>query len=185
VPVSNHLKVEVFAAENIAALQTEECAGLRRFRRSQADTRFPGLDGASHVQEFLREVPQDFRHTVITNRIAAGVPIQAVASLAGRCSVAVTLERHNHATLPTTPATWRCQSKMGKARLLALAALLALTSCSFGGQLRGTPYDTDDDPIEVDVDLCDSACDPGPMGDQGASPLDTMPDDLPPRRASE
>jgi integrase len=38
-----------------------------------------------------------FRHTVITERLARGVPLQAVSRLAGHSSVAVTDSRYNHA----------------------------------------------------------------------------------------
>ena len=37
-----------------------------------------------------------FRHTLITKRLASGVPIQAVAALAGHSSVATTDRRYNH-----------------------------------------------------------------------------------------
>lgn len=38
-----------------------------------------------------------FRHTVITERLARGVPMHAVSRLAGHSSVAVTDARYNHA----------------------------------------------------------------------------------------
>lgn len=40
----------------------------------------------------------NFRHTVITNRIASGMPLQAVASLAGHRNPTLTATRYNHAT---------------------------------------------------------------------------------------
>jgi integrase len=39
-----------------------------------------------------------FRHTVITERLARGVPLQAVSKLAGHASVATTANRYDHTT---------------------------------------------------------------------------------------
>lgn len=105
VPLTNRLRDEVFTAENIAWMKSHGRAGRNSFRRPVDVHPFPW--GYTTVQgRFERFCERTglpnrgfhcFRHTVITERLARGVPLQAVSRLAGHSSVAVTDGRYNHA----------------------------------------------------------------------------------------
>lgn len=105
VPLTRRLRSEVFTPENIAWLKSTEKQGRLAFRRDIAKHPFPW--GYTTVEgRFARFCERTglpdrgfhcFRHTVITERLARGVPLQAVSKLAGHSSVAVTDARYNHA----------------------------------------------------------------------------------------
>lgn len=105
VPLTRWLSGTVFAPENVSVLQLEVRNGHRQWTRPQAEHPFPWSYTTVHLifKRFCEKhgLPNrgfhNFRHTVITNRIADGMPIQAVAALAGHRTAAVTLQRYNHA----------------------------------------------------------------------------------------
>lgn len=102
VPLSRRLAGAVFTPENIAKLKVEG----REFTRDPKVFVFPwqystvyGMFGRFCTRRGLPNRGfHNFRHTVITERIARGVPIQAVATLAGHRSPAITMARYSHAT---------------------------------------------------------------------------------------
>lgn len=104
IPLTPRLVGEVFTPANIEALKTEKHG--RGWSKPQAEYPFPWTYSTVYMmfKRFCEKhgLPNrgfhNFRHTVITNRIARGVPIQAVASLAGHRSPTVTLARYSHAT---------------------------------------------------------------------------------------
>jgi len=106
IPLTPRLRDEVFTPENIHKLQTEERNGHRQWRRPQAEYPFPWTYSTVHLmfKNFCEKTGlpnrgfHNFRHTVITDRIARGVPIQAVAALAGHRTPAITMKRYSHAT---------------------------------------------------------------------------------------
>lgn len=97
---------ELLTEENIAALKVETHGSFGgEYTRSPAQFVFPYhyTTVMMRLRRFCEALGieyrgfHNFRHTVITNRIARGVPIQAVASLAGHSSPAITMARYNHA----------------------------------------------------------------------------------------
>lgn len=106
IPLARHLHKEVFSDENILRLMHEQRNGRRAFHRSSLVHPFPWAYATVHLRfrSFCDVVGvpnrgfHTFRHTKITERLARGVPIHAVAALAGHSSVAVTDRRYNHAT---------------------------------------------------------------------------------------
>lgn len=103
VPMTKRLK-GMFTDDNIDKLLTEKRNGRRQFNRSPAVHPFPWT--YSSVMKRLEHlcatagVPyrgwHNFRHSLITRRLAEGVPIQAVSALAGHSSVSVTDRLYNH-----------------------------------------------------------------------------------------
>jgi len=101
VPLSSHLVSNVFTPANIKRLQTE---GRGDYKRSIEEYPFPWAYNSvnGRMERFCERIGvenrgfHNFRHTVITNRLADGVPIQAVAALAGHTSIATTDRRYNH-----------------------------------------------------------------------------------------
>jgi integrase len=106
VPLTQRLRRQVFTPENIAWMKEHDKAGANSFRRTVDKHPFPwGYTTAQGRFERFCErtgLPNRgfhcFRHTVITERLARGVPLQAVSRLAGHSSVAVTDDRYNHAS---------------------------------------------------------------------------------------
>lgn len=104
VPLSRRLREEVFTPENIETLKHQNKRGTQAFRRDPAVYLFPWGYGTVHasLDRFCEaaDLPNrgfhNFRHTVITSRLAAGVPLQAVAALAGHSSAVITDRRYNH-----------------------------------------------------------------------------------------
>lgn len=113
----NHEPQYVPLTKRFTALLTPECVsylksendrrnGVRKYKRSPEEFLFPYTYevARSRFASFCRDTGlpnrgfHNFRHTVITQRIAAGVPIQAVSSLAGHRNVQTTLNRYSHAT---------------------------------------------------------------------------------------
>jgi integrase len=96
----------VFTVDHIRQLQEETRNGRRQFARDV--TEYPFLwTYSSGYKRFIHfcgvtGLPHrglhNFRHTVITNRLARGVPIHAVAALAAHSSTSVTDRRYNHTT---------------------------------------------------------------------------------------
>lgn len=104
VPLTKRLREEVFTPENRVWMMTHEKAGSMAFHRDVTTHPFPWGYGTLHgrFDRFCERsgLPNRgfhcFRHTVITERLARGVPIQAVSKLAGHSSIAVTDSRYNH-----------------------------------------------------------------------------------------
>jgi integrase len=104
VPLNTVLREEVFTPHLIRRLKEERREGRRAWHRSPQDYPFPWSYSTVHGM-FDRYCDNlgvenrgfhNFRHTVITGRLAAGMPIQAVAALAGHSSVQTTDIRYNH-----------------------------------------------------------------------------------------
>lgn len=104
VPLNTVLREEVFTSLNIERLKAERRAGRNAWDRSPQDYPFPWSYSTVHGM-FDRYCSRlgienrgfhNFRHTVITGRLASGMPIQAVAALAGHSSVQTTDLRYNH-----------------------------------------------------------------------------------------
>lgn len=106
VPLPSRLRNEVFTPENIAKLKAERRSGNRRWNRDPEKYPFPWAYTTAYnmFSRFCEKADlpnrgfHNFRHTVITARIAQGMPIQAVAALAGHATPSVTLARYSHAT---------------------------------------------------------------------------------------
>lgn len=104
VPLTKRLRDEVFTPENISWMKSHERSGRNAFRRPVDKHPFPWSYGTAkgRFERFCERtgLPDRgfhcFRHTVITERLARGVPLQAVSRLAGHSSVAVTDDRYNH-----------------------------------------------------------------------------------------
>lgn len=106
VPLSRRLVEDVFSPEHIELLRNDVRKGRRAFQRSPLVHPFPWSYATVHTtfESFCKStgLPNRgfhcFRHTLITQRLARGVPIQAVAALAGHSSVSVTDRTYNHST---------------------------------------------------------------------------------------
>lgn len=107
VPLGTRLHERVFTPENIVQLKTELVgAHGGRFSRDPQTHPFPWTYPTvlRRFEWYCEAIGVPYRglhclrHTLITRRIAAGVPIQAVAALAGHSSPATTLARYSHAT---------------------------------------------------------------------------------------
>lgn len=105
VPMPRRLRTEVFTPGNISRLKGESREGQRNdWNRPVAEHPFPWSYGTARARfEYLCRVTglpnrgfHNFRHTVITNRLARGMPLQAVSALAGHSSTAITDRRYNH-----------------------------------------------------------------------------------------
>lgn len=103
IPLTRRLREDVFTEENVQTLRAER---VGRKARDPEFFVFPWQYTTVHkmFERFCNRTGlpnrgfHAFRHTVITQRIAAGVPIQAVSTLAGHRSTQVTMGRYNHAT---------------------------------------------------------------------------------------
>lgn len=107
VPLTRRLVEDVFTPENIEWMkQTPLRKGSSANVGDPKDQPFPWSYNVARARfgRFCKRagLPDKgfhcFRHTVITERLARGVPIQAVAALAGHRSVATTDQRYNHTT---------------------------------------------------------------------------------------
>jgi integrase len=105
--VLNSFLVEgVWSPANILTMREEVRHGRAAYHRSPKKYPFPWEYGTvyNRFRFFCRQLGiesrgfHNFRHTVITNRLASGMPIQAVAALAGHANVQQTSTRYNHAT---------------------------------------------------------------------------------------
>lgn len=104
IPLSTRLTTTVFTDEVILKLMHEKRTGQRAFRRSPLEHPFPWAYATVNLRfRYFCDATglpnrgfHTFRHSLITERLARGVPIQAVASLAGHSSVSVTDRRYNH-----------------------------------------------------------------------------------------
>ena len=104
VPLTRRLRDEVFTPANIEWMKSHEKAGHMAFRRDVSRHPFPWNYSTvkGRFERFCERtgLPDRgfhcFRHTVITERLARGVPLQAVSKLAGHSSVAVTAARYDH-----------------------------------------------------------------------------------------
>lgn len=102
VPLSARLVNEVFTPENIEHIR--QMPTKRKTLRDPAEFPFPWTYNVAKArfERFCERagLPERgfhcFRHTVITERLARGVPIQAVAALAGHKPVQTTDLRYNH-----------------------------------------------------------------------------------------
>lgn len=107
VPLPRRLREEVFTPENIVAMKRATRGEMgNAYGRSTELYPFP-WHYSTVFNRFRRYC--DFlgiecrglhavRHTVITRRLGAGVPIQAVSALAGHANPLITLKRYDHAT---------------------------------------------------------------------------------------
>ena len=106
VPLTRRLRTDVFTEEVILRLTSEVRHGRRQFARSPLVHPFPWTYSSCYKRfaAFCERTGlpnrgfHNFRHTVITARLASGMPLQAVSALAGHSSVAVTDRRYNHTT---------------------------------------------------------------------------------------
>jgi integrase len=105
VPLSMRLVKEVFTAENIEKMrQTPTRHGSAPNVGDYRTQPFPWSYNVARARfgRFCERagLPDKgfhcFRHTVITERLARGVPIQAVAALAGHKNISTTDQRYNH-----------------------------------------------------------------------------------------
>lgn len=102
-PLTSRLKTEVFTTANVEALRAEPQG--RKGREPEFYV-FPWTYNAAHrmFERFCDRTGlpnrgfHNFRHTVITDRLAKGVPLQAVSTLAGHRTPAITMKRYAHAT---------------------------------------------------------------------------------------
>lgn len=102
VPLNSALRTHVFTPEHIRLMKEEE----GQFTRDQTLMPFPWSYNAVHARfgRFCEKARlpnrgfHNFRHTVITERIASGMPIQAVSALAGHDNAMTTISRYAHAT---------------------------------------------------------------------------------------
>lgn len=104
IPLTARLADDVFSGAHMATLRSDARTGRKAFTRDPAKFVFPWR----YTTVFARfgrfcdrtGLPNrgfhNFRHTVITDRLARGVPLQAVAALAGHRSVSTTDRRYNH-----------------------------------------------------------------------------------------
>ena len=98
------LREEVFTPDTIAELKQER--GQMSADTPIGELVFPWRYNTAHARfdRFCRKVKlpnrgfHNFRHTVITQRIASGMPIQAVSAHAGHDNVMTTVTRYAHAT---------------------------------------------------------------------------------------
>lgn len=108
VPLDKFLREEVFTPTNIARMKARERFQGRRREggKSCREYVFPWPYSTVHGR-FARFCERsglpnrgfhNFRHTVITTRLADGMPLQAVSALAGHSSSAITDRRYNHTT---------------------------------------------------------------------------------------
>ena len=103
VPLTKRLVGEVFTADNIAHLQAN---GYAKMKRSRTEYPFPYTYEAAlqHLNQLCKAVgvkPLGFhawRHAKATELLARGVPIQAVSGLLGHSSVVTTDRYYHHAT---------------------------------------------------------------------------------------
>jgi integrase len=105
VPLTSRLATEVFSPANISRIkETKMRKGSAPCVGDPGLQPFPWSYGVARAR-FARfceraGLPDKgfhcFRHTVITERLARGVPIQAVAALAGHKNVSTTDQRYNH-----------------------------------------------------------------------------------------
>lgn len=105
VPLSNRLVSDVFTPDNIEKMkQTPLRRGSSPHVGDPKDQPFPWSYNVAKAR-FTRfceraGLPDKafhcFRHSVITERLARGVPIQAVAALAGHRNISTTDQRYNH-----------------------------------------------------------------------------------------
>lgn len=106
IPLTQKLSQTIFTDENVLKLMHEERTGRRAFHRSPLEYPFPWAYATVNLRfrTFCEVVGvpnrgfHTFRHTKITGRLASGVPIHAVAALAGHASVSTTDRRYNHST---------------------------------------------------------------------------------------
>jgi integrase len=106
VPLTRRLRDEVFTTQHIEKLAQEQRNGRRRFERDPLIFPFPWKPNSAmkklswfcEASGFEYRGWHAFRHSVITERLAAGVPVHAVAKLAGHSSTAVTERRYDHTT---------------------------------------------------------------------------------------
>lgn len=106
VPLDRFLREEVFTPTNIANMkQRERFQGRRREGgKSNKEYVWPYTYNTVHgrFSRFCKRAGlpnrgfHNFRHTVITTRLAEGMPLQAVSALAGHSSSAITDRRYNH-----------------------------------------------------------------------------------------
>lgn len=104
VPLDSYLRLDCLTEENLGRMRTETRNGIRQWKRSQEEYLFPWSYGTAKqmLDNFCQKLGIDpkgfhnFRHTVITQRLAEGMPIQAVAALAGHANVGITDARYNH-----------------------------------------------------------------------------------------
>lgn len=106
VPLTRRLVEEVFTPEHCVTLRSEVRPPRWQFSRDPQVFVFP-WQYSTTIKRFHRFCDtlgisdrgfHNFRHTVVTRRLAAGMPPQAVAALAGHKSVQTTLSRYNHVT---------------------------------------------------------------------------------------
>jgi len=104
VPISQRLRNDVFTPEHTRQLQDDVRKGRRAFQRSPLVHPFPWSYATVHTtfENFCASTALPnrgfhcFRHTLVTQRLARGVPIQAVAALAGHSSISTTDRMYNH-----------------------------------------------------------------------------------------
>ncbi len=106
VPLSRRLVTEVLTPDHLDRLRRERRVGARRFRRDQEVFLFPfSYEVAKYRFRTLCQITglpdygfHRFRHSWVTHRLAAGVPIHAVSVLVGHRSVQTTERRYSHVT---------------------------------------------------------------------------------------
>lgn len=109
VPIDRFLREEVFTPTNIYRMKSRTKFQGRHPAQSYKDPTeyvFPFAYKSVHhrFRSFCERAGlpnrgfHNFRHTVITTRLAEGMPLQAVSALAGHSSSAITDRRYNHTT---------------------------------------------------------------------------------------
>lgn len=106
VPLTKRLYHDVFTPTTIETLKGVEREGTLPWTRSPIEHPFPWHYATANerFQRFCKmvNVPyrgfHNIRHSVITERLASGIPLHAVSKLAGHSSVQITDRRYNHTT---------------------------------------------------------------------------------------
>lgn len=104
IPLTRRLATEVFTPENIERLKQDNKKGRLAFRRDPEVYVFPWSYGTAYndFAYFCKQAGlpnrgfHNFRHTVITHRLASGMPLQAVSKLAGHSTPAITSKMYDH-----------------------------------------------------------------------------------------
>lgn len=106
IPLSRRM-LAVLTPENIAALKAETKGQFGgRFGKSPEIYLFPWhySTAMGRLQRFSASIGityrgwHNYRHSVITDRLERGIPIQAVSVLAGHTNIATTMNRYAHVT---------------------------------------------------------------------------------------
>lgn len=106
VPLTKRLTEEVFTPFLVRSLKGDVREGLRSWTRDPSVHPFPWTYPSVHNRfDYFCKVTglpnrgfHNFRHTLITDRLARGVPMHVVSSLAGHSNINTTQRRYDHTT---------------------------------------------------------------------------------------